>query len=122
MQLKAKELELLYVAAATLTSLSRCTEFDVSKQILFVPPVQKAEVDKFFSCFKKIASSLVWPQEMQTCAVKHATRQGTGRHYNSYSYTTLKSLDLLQPFFWVAEFHHGTAIGCYCSPHFCHHV
>ena len=56
MQLNAKELEL---AAATPTSLSRCTEFDVNKQILFVPPVQKAEVDKFFSCFKKIASSLV---------------------------------------------------------------
>ena len=51
MQLKAKELEL---AAATLTSLSRCTEFDVSKQILFVPPVHKAEVDKFFSCFKRL--------------------------------------------------------------------
>ena len=75
MQLKAQELEL---AAVTPTLLSRRTEFDVSKQILFVPPVQKAEVDKYLLCFKNIVSSLEWPKEMQTLAAKHATKQGTG--------------------------------------------
>ena len=61
MQLKIRELEL---AAAIPTSASRCTEFDVSKQIRFVPPFQEAEVDKYFLHFEKIASSLEWPKEM----------------------------------------------------------
>ena len=43
MQPKIRELEL---AAATPTSASRRTEFDVSKQIRLVPPFQEAEVDK----------------------------------------------------------------------------
>ena len=63
MQLKIRELEL---AAATSTSVSRCTEFDMSKQIRFVPPFQEAEVDKYFLHFEKIASSLEWPKEMWT--------------------------------------------------------
>ena len=50
----------------------------MSKQILLVTLVQKAEVDKYLLCFKKIASSLEWPKEMQTLAAKHATRQVTG--------------------------------------------
>ena len=63
MQLKIRELEL---AAATPTSASRRTEFDVSKQIRFVPPFQEAEVDKYFLHFEKITSSLEWPKEMWT--------------------------------------------------------
>ena len=61
MQPKIRVLEL---AAATPTSTSRHTEFDVSKQIHFVPVFQKHEVDKCFLHFGKIASSLEWSKEM----------------------------------------------------------
>ena len=63
MQLKIRELEL---AAVTPTSVSRCTEFVVSKQIWFVPSFQEAKVDKYFLHFEKITSSLEWPKEMWT--------------------------------------------------------
>ena len=63
MQLKIRELEL---AVATPTPASRHTEFDVSKQIRFVPSFQETEVDKYFLHFEKIASSLEWPKEVWT--------------------------------------------------------
>ena len=47
-------------------STSRCTEFDVSKQIRFVPVLQQDEVDKYFLRFKNIASSLEWPKQVWT--------------------------------------------------------
>ena len=62
MQLKIRELEL---AMVTPTSVSRRTEFVVSKQIWFVPSFQEAEVDKYFLHFE-ITSSLEWPKEMWT--------------------------------------------------------
>ena len=56
-----KELE---VAAGTATAgpIHRCTDFDVSKHVRFVPPFQETEVDKYLH-FEKVASSLEWSKE-----------------------------------------------------------
>ena len=82
MQLKIRELEL---AAATPTSASRCTEFDVSKQIQFVPPFQEAEVDKYFLHFEKIASSLEWPKEMWTLLLQSVLLRKVRDAYSTLS-------------------------------------
>ena len=39
-------------------------QFDISKQIRFVPPFQEKEVDKYFLHFEKIATSLDWPKDV----------------------------------------------------------
>ena len=65
-QLKAKELEV----ARTVVSETR--KFDMSKNVLFVPPFQDTEVDKYFLHFEKIASSLEWPKEVWTLLLQSA--------------------------------------------------
>lgn len=42
------------------------SQFDISKQIRFVPPFQEKEVDKYFLHFEKVATSLEWPKDVWT--------------------------------------------------------
>ena len=61
MQVRLKELE-----APKSSKSSGEPQFDISKQIRFVPPFQEKEVDKYFLHFEKIATSLEWPNDVWT--------------------------------------------------------
>ena len=63
-QLKLKELE-----AKTISPYephSKSVGFDISKHILFVPPFQEREIEKYCLHFEKVANSLEWPQDIWT--------------------------------------------------------
>jgi len=66
MQLKIKELELTAASTHSPVSVGQPAEFDVSKQVRFVPPFQEREVDKYFLHFEKVATSLSWPKRVWT--------------------------------------------------------
>lgn len=38
--------------------------FDVSKNIVLVPPFRESEVDTYFNVFERVAASLHWPREV----------------------------------------------------------
>jgi len=65
MQLTLKELEAHPTTHVTPRT-DKSTNFDISKQIKFVPAFQETEIDKNFTYFEKIAKSLSWPEEVQT--------------------------------------------------------
>ena len=58
LQLKLKEIEIAAASTAPPVPTSRQTEFDVTKQVRFVPPFQETEVDKYFLHFEEVASSM----------------------------------------------------------------
>jgi len=65
-QLKLRELEAGPKEAHVTRRIEKSTDFDISKQIRFVPAFQETEVDKYFTHFEKIAKSLAWPGEVWT--------------------------------------------------------
>ncbi|KAL1256557.1 hypothetical protein QQF64_012102 [Cirrhinus molitorella] len=40
------------------------SDFDVSKNIRFVPPFREAEVDSYFTAFERVAAKLQWPKDI----------------------------------------------------------
>ena len=65
-QLKLRELEAGPKEASGPPRTDKSADFDISKQIRFVPVFQETEVDKYFTHFEKIAKSLAWPEEVWT--------------------------------------------------------
>ena len=80
-QLRLKELE---VPSSTLRS-STESQFDISKQIRFVPPFQEKEVDKYFLHFEKIATSLEWPKDVWTLLLQSVLVGKAREVYSSMS-------------------------------------
>ena len=65
-QLKLRELEAGPKEARMTPRVDKSADFDISKQIRFVPEFQETEVDKYFTHFEKIAKSLAWPEDVWT--------------------------------------------------------
>ena len=65
----------------------RSADFDISKQIRFVPTFQEVEVDKYFTHFEKIAQSLAWPENVWTLLLQSAL---VGKAREVYSALTVE--------------------------------
>ena len=61
-QMKVKKLEAKTISS--LESVSKPSGFDISKHVRFVPPFQERGIDKYFLHFKKVATSLEWPEDV----------------------------------------------------------
>ena len=66
LQLKLKELEIAAASTAPPVPTSQQAEFDVTKQVRFVPPFQETKVNKYFLHSEKVVSSLLWPKQVWT--------------------------------------------------------
>ena len=82
LQLKLKELEIATASTAPPVPTSRQAEFDVTKQVRFVPPFQETKVDKYFLHFEKVASSFSWPKQVWTLLLQSSL---LGKAYEAYS-------------------------------------
>ena len=80
--MKIKELEIAAASTAPPVPTSRQVEFDVTKQVQFVPPFQETEVDKYFLHFEKVASSLSWPKQVWTLLLQSSL---LGKAHEAYS-------------------------------------
>ena len=78
-QLRLKELEVL-----TSKSPSE-SQFDISKQIRFVPPFQEKEVNKYFLHFEKVATILEWSKEVWTLLLQSILVGKARKVYSSLS-------------------------------------
>ena len=81
-QLRLKELEI--PTSSTLKSPSE-SQFDIRKQIRFVPPFQEKEVDKYFLHFEKVATSLEWPKDVWTLLLQSILVGKARKVYSSMS-------------------------------------
>ena len=101
MQVRLKELE-----APKSSKSSAEPQFDISKQIRFVPPSQEKEVDKYFLHFEKIATSLEWPNDVWTlllqsvlvgkaCEVYSSMSVEQSAQYELVKSTILKAYELV---------------------------
>ena len=80
--------------------------FDVTKHIRLVPPLQKKEVDKYFLHFEKVAENLNWPKEHWTLLLQSVligkareiyTQLGVeqSNHYETVKELILKGYELV---------------------------
>ena len=83
-QLRLKELEIPTSSTSKLPSES---QFDISKQIRFIPPFQEKEVDKYFLHFEKVATSLEWPKDVWTLLLQSVLVGKAREVYSSVSRT-----------------------------------
>ena len=74
-----KELE---APPATTPRPTNPSQFHISKHIIFVPPFQEKEVDKYFLHYEKIATSLEWPRETWILLLQSVL---TGKAHEVYS-------------------------------------
>lgn len=49
-------------AASSVVPVSADVNFDISRQISLVPTFRESEVDTYFTCFERIATTLKWPR------------------------------------------------------------
>ena len=89
-QSRLKELEVL-----TSKSPSE-SQFDISKQIRFVPPFQEKEVKKYFLHFEKVATSLEWPKEVWTLLLQSVLVGKVREVYSSMSVEQSAQYDLVK--------------------------
>ena len=95
-QLRLKELEAPSRPSVTPRTVES-PQFDISKQIRFVPPFQEKEVDKYFLHFEKIATSLDWPKDVWTLLLQSVLTGKAREIYSALSveqssrYDTVKS-------------------------------
>ena len=59
--------------------------FDATKHVRLVPPFNEDEVEKFFSHFEKVATSLKWPRGVWTILVQSVLRGKAQKIYSSLS-------------------------------------
>ena len=86
LQLKLKELEIATASTAPpVPRTSRQAEFDVTKQVRFVPPFQETEVNKYFLHFEKVASSLSWPKQVWTLLLQSSLLGKAREAYSALS-------------------------------------
>ena len=62
-ELEMKKLEMQEKLGCSHPISSSSVKFDVSKYIKLVPPFHKADVDKYFLHFEKVAQNLEWPKK-----------------------------------------------------------
>ncbi len=53
-------------AASSVVPVSADVNFDISRQISLVPTFRESEVDTYFTCFERIATTLKWPRNLWT--------------------------------------------------------
>lgn len=46
-------------------------DFDVSRDIRLVPPFNGKDVDKYYTMFERVATSLKWPREVWTLLLQY---------------------------------------------------
>ena len=75
--------------------------FEVSKNIALVPPFREAEVDSYFSAFKRVATALKWPKEVWPLLLQ-SRLSGKAQEVvaslsleDSLSYDTVKAYELV---------------------------
>ena len=106
LQLKLKKLEIAAACTTPRVPTSRQVEFDVTKQVRFVPPFQETEVDEHFLHFEKVASSLLWPKQVWTLLLQSSllgkAREGysalsieQGSDYDTVKRSILKAYELI---------------------------
>ena len=75
---------------------SRQAEFDVTKQVRFVPPFQETEVDKYFLHFEKVASSLSWPKQVWTLLLQSSLLGEAREAYSALSIEQSSAYDTVK--------------------------
>ena len=70
---------------STMSKLPSQSQFDISKQIQFVPPFQEKVVDKYFLHFEKVATSLEWPKDVSTLPLQSVLLGKAREVYSSMS-------------------------------------
>ena len=97
LQLKLKELEIAAASTAPpVPRTSRQAEFDVTKQVRFVPPFQETEVDKYFLHFEKVASSVSWPKQVWTLLLQSSLLGKAREAYSALSIEQSSDLYILR--------------------------
>uniref|UniRef100_A0AAY4C2R8 SCAN box domain-containing protein n=1 Tax=Denticeps clupeoides TaxID=299321 RepID=A0AAY4C2R8_9TELE len=93
---KLKRLELELASKSVLSVESQTPVFDVSRHIRLVPPFSEDEVEKYFSHFERVATTLQWPKVVWTLLLQCVLVGKAQEVYSSLSLQQSSDYDVVK--------------------------
>ncbi|XP_028831460.1 uncharacterized protein LOC114787777 [Denticeps clupeoides] len=94
--LELKRLELELASKSVLSVESQTPVFDVSRHIRLVPPFSEDEVEKYFSHFERVATTLQWPKVVWTLLLQCVLVGKAQEVYSSLSLQQSSDYDVVK--------------------------